>query len=76
MTNMVDHPEHYTKYPIEVIDMIREILTIAYGPDGFAAYCLGNEIKYRMRAGFKGNSEGDHVEDLNKALKYAEFRSK
>jgi Zn-finger nucleic acid-binding protein len=62
----VNHPDHYQQYPIEVIDMIRSVL----GPEGFKSYCLGNEIKYRMRAGFKG----DQAEDIGKAIKYAEFR--
>lgn len=62
----VNHPPHYTAYPVEVIDMIRKVL----GYEGFKAYCLGNEIKYRMRAGLKG----DAAEDLAKAMKYKEFR--
>ena len=62
----VNHPTHYTAYPVEVIDMIRLVL----GEEGFQAYCLGNEIKYRMRAGLKD----DAAEDLAKALKYREFR--
>ena len=64
--DMVNHPAHYTAYPVEVIDMIRAVL----GPEGFEAYCLGNEIKYRMRAGLKG----DPGQDLAKAMKYKEFR--
>lgn len=62
----VNHPSHYTAYPVEVIDMIRQVL----GDCGFKAYCLGNEIKYRMRAGLKG----DAAEDIAKAMKYKEFR--
>lgn len=64
--DMVNHPAHYVAYPVEVIDMIRAVL----GPEGFEAYCLGNEIKYRMRAGLKG----DPGQDLAKAMKYKEFR--
>ena len=63
----VNHPSHYTAYPVEVIDMIRVVL----GPEGFRAYCFGNEIKYRMRAGLKG----DVQQDINKAMKYKEFRN-
>lgn len=62
----VNHPAHYTSYPVEVIDMIHAVL----GDEGFKAYCLGNEIKYRMRAGLKGYG----AEDLAKAMKYKEFR--
>ena len=64
--DMVNHPSHYTAYPVEVIDMIKAVL----GPERFEAYCLGNEIKYRMRAGLKG----DPGQDLAKAMKYKEFR--
>jgi hypothetical protein len=64
----VNHPSHYTAYPVEVIDIIRAVL----GAEGFRAYCLGNEIKYRMRAGLKGGGNG--AEDIAKAMKYMEFR--
>jgi len=67
MNETINHPSHYTRFPVEVIDIIRAVL----GPEGFRAYCLGNEIKYRMRAGLKG----DAVEDINKAMKYMEFRN-
>ncbi len=62
----VNRPGHYNQYPIEVIDIIRLVL----GPEGFKAYCLGNEIKYRLRAGFKG----DVTEDIGKAMRYFAFR--
>lgn len=42
----------------------------AYGPDAYKAYCLGNELKYRLRAGFKG----EIGEEIGKAMKYIEFR--
>ena len=67
MSDAVNHPSHYTAYPVEVIDMIRKVL----GPEGFKAYCLGNEIKYRMRAGLKGDNA---AQDIAKAMKYKEFR--
>lgn len=66
----VCHPGHYTSLPLEAIKTIRLALTEAYGPEGFKAYCFGNELKYRLRAGFKGDAQ----EDIDKALKYAEFR--
>jgi len=69
--DVVNHPTHYTAYPMEVIDMIKILLT-AMKIDSFEAYCIGNEIKYRMRAGFKGDAQ----EDINKAMKYKEFREK
>ena len=62
----VNHPLHYKQFGVEVIDIIRHVL----GPDGFRAYCIGNELKYRLRAGDKG----DAAQDLAKAMKYREFR--
>lgn len=62
----VHHPPHYKQYPVEVIDIIRHTL----GPEGFRAYCIGNELKYRLRAGDKG----DAAQDIAKAMKYREFR--
>lgn len=68
--DMVNHPSHYTAYPVEVIEMIRLILTHKYGAEGFEAYCFGNELKYRLRLGLKGSAE----QDKGKAMKYMEFR--
>lgn len=49
----VDTPEHYIKYPIEVIDMMIKI----WGVPAVIQYCEINAFKYRMRAGTKpGNS--------------------
>ena len=64
----VDRPSHYQHFGVEVIDIIRNVL----GPEGFLAYCIGNELKYRLRAGDKG----DAAQDLAKAMKYREFREK
>jgi len=57
-------PAHYAGGR-EVIDIIRDRL----GDAGFIAFCEGNEIKYRMRAGLKG----DAFEDLRKARWYREM---
>ena len=62
----VDRPAHYQQFGVEVIDIIRHVL----GPEGFKAYCIGNELKYRLRAGDKG----DASQDMAKAMKYREFR--
>lgn len=62
----VQRPAHYQQFGMEVIDIIKHVL----GPDGFRAYCIGNELKYRLRAGDKG----DASQDLAKAMKYREFR--
>ena len=67
MIDEVKHPTHYTAYPVEVIDIIRAAL----GPEGFRAYCFGNEIKYRLRAGLKGDNA---AQDIAKAMTYKQFR--
>lgn len=56
------NPAHYRRLPKDVIDIIRDTL----GDDGFASYCLGNALKYRLRAGEKG----DATEDIKKAQWY------
>jgi hypothetical protein len=48
----VNHPKHYTMYPIEVIDMMVNI----WGTKKVANYCFINAFKYRMRAGIKNNN--------------------
>lgn len=59
----VQNPAHYDLFPgQQVIDIIRATLT----PEEFAGYLKGNVLKYRLRAGEKG----DPVEDLGKAAKY------
>ena len=55
--NMVNHPSHYNKGKIEVIDFIE---------DQGLSFHLGNVIKYVTRAGAKG----DKLEDLKKAQWY------
>lgn len=55
--NVIDHPSHYNKGKIEVIDFIE---------DQGLSFHLGNVIKYIARAG----SKGDKLEDLKKARWY------
>lgn len=57
ISNMVDHPSHYNKGNIEVIDFIE---------DQQLPFHLGNVVKYIARAG----SKGDKLEDLKKARWY------
>jgi hypothetical protein len=52
------HPAHYKSGGIEVIDIIE-----AYG----LGFCLGNVVKYVLRAGRK---QPNAVEDLKKARWY------
>jgi hypothetical protein len=57
MVDMVNHPPHYTAHPSGV-----EVIQITEGLD----FCLGNAVKYTLRAEHKGNRD----EDLAKAAFY------
>ncbi len=68
----VNSPAHYAVLgDIEVIEVIIPVLKDVYGPQAFQAYCLGNILKYRLRAGQKGNDNA--TEDLAKADRYREM---
>lgn len=61
--NPVTNPKHYDLFPgQQSIDVIQAALT----PEEFAGFCKGNALKYRLRAGEKG----DAAEDLAKANWY------
>lgn len=52
----VNHPSHYQLFPgQEAIDIIRAALT----DEEFQGYCKGNALKYRLRAGEKGDTQQD-----------------
>ena len=57
MTDMVNHPPHYTSHPsgVECIQITEHM-----------NFCLGNALKYIWRADLKGNG----IEDLEKAAFY------
>lgn len=57
ISNVIDHPSHYNRGKIEVIDFIE---------DQGLSFHLGNVIKYIACAG----SKGDKLEDLKKARWY------
>ena len=57
ISSAIDHPSHYNRGKIEVIDFIE---------DQGLSFHLGNVIKYVTRAG----SKGDKLEDLKKARWY------
>lgn len=57
ISNVIEHPSHYNRGKIEVIDFIE---------DQGLSFHLGNVIKYIARAG----SKGDKLEDLKKARWY------
>lgn len=58
--SQIEHPAHYNRGKIEVIDFIE---------DQQLGFVLGNAVKYICRAGFKG----DKVQDLEKACFYLQW---
>ena len=62
MKEKVNHPDHYNSGQYEVVDVIDD----AGCGEGF---CLGNALKYILRARHKEN----YVEDLKKAKWYLEY---
>lgn len=59
MAQEVNHPRHYNRGKIEVIEFIE---------DQGLGFHLGNTVKYICRAGFKDESK--HLQDLEKACWY------
>lgn len=57
MTDPIKYPQHYTIYPIETIELAKEL-----------GFCMGNVVKYVLRAPYKNG-----VEDCHKAVQYVEF---
>jgi hypothetical protein len=65
-TDVVDSPKHYQFFPdLEAIVVIARSMT----QEQFYGYCLGNRLKYRLRAGNKDKLE----QDIAKADKYLEL---
>ena len=62
MSDPINSPSHYTQANMEVIDILKEVLT----KDEFIGYLRGNALKYQMRYKYKGNPG----EDLQKAQWY------
>lgn len=54
LEDTVTHPKHYEIYPVQPIEITRHL-----------GFCLGNVVKYVLRAPYKGG-----VEDCDKALEY------
>lgn len=65
----VEHPQHYNKGMIEVIEAMT-----ALPIDEFRGYLKGNAMKYVFRAGHKQDDNKDRTrkakEDLDKAIWY------
>ena len=65
-TDVVDKPAHYQFFPdLEAIEVIARSMT----QEQFYGYCLGNRLKYRLRAGNKDKLE----QDIAKSDKYLEL---
>lgn len=58
MSDSVNHPSHYTQWPVEVIDLTER-----------ETFLIGNIIKYALRAGIKDGAT--YGEDMAKARWYA-----
>lgn len=62
----VNQPQHYQFFPdLEAIEVIARSTT----QEQFYGYCLGNRLKYRLRAGNKDKLE----QDIAKSDKYLEL---
>lgn len=62
----VNSPKHYQFFPdLEAIEVIARTMT----QEQFYGYCLGNRLKYRLRAGNKDKLE----QDIAKSDKYLEL---
>ena len=56
MTEQVKHPSHYQLLEnVEVIEVIASAMT----QEQFKGFCMGNILKYRLRAGNKDTLEQD-----------------
>ena len=68
MNDPVRKPKHYEIMPgLEAIDIIDTVLTSLEGEiTPYQAYCLGNFLKYRLRAGDKD----DLQQDIDKSNEY------
>lgn len=62
----VNSPQHYQFFPgLEAIEVIARSMTL----EQFYGFCLGNRLKYRLRAGNKDKLE----QDIAKSDKYLEL---
>lgn len=58
MSDSVNHPDHYTRWPVEVINLTER-----------ETFLIGNVLKYALRAGAKDGAT--YEEDMAKARWYA-----
>ena len=69
MSDMINHPDHYTNGGIECIDE----MIVVFGKEAVADYCLLNVWKYRRRALYK-NQEEDMQKSHWYMAKYMELK--
>lgn len=70
MTDMVNHPAHYTKGKVEVIEIIDDLVKDIDDPN--VGYSLGNALKYLLRCPYKENM----YRDISKSVWYLEHALK
>lgn len=64
--DVVNSPSHYAFFDdVEAIEIIASSMTV----EQFKGYCMGNKLKYRLRAGAKD----DLQQDIDKSNKYSEL---
>ena len=68
-----DNSDYYNYFNVSVFDIINFIINHKKNKHltNTQAFCMGNEIKYRLRAGIKTM---DYENDINKALRYGVLR--
>jgi hypothetical protein len=64
MTDLVNHPAHYTAGTVEAIDVIEG--AVQAGPSPMSGYLQGQVLKYVLRMWLKGNP----LQDAQKAQWY------
>jgi len=65
------HDEHYRFLPVEPIDLIRAVIESDAKIDPMAKYCIGQSLKYILRAGQKPNEPWER--DIEKAMNYLNY---
>ena len=69
LDSVVKTPKHYKILDTEAIDIIFKSLS----QEEFGGYCLGNALKYRLRAGKKDKLEQDIAKAEEYELIYAKY---
>ena len=69
LDSAVKTPKHYKILDTEAIDIIFKSLS----QEEFGGYCLGNALKYRLRAGKKDKLEQDIAKAEEYELIYAKY---